>query len=80
MLFLILLSAFIIADFVCRIHDKRRTYWHTSVWWEGSYYTHKAKDQQDALDWAYQYPSGTVFSIVRVFHGKARVTQSTMEV
>lgn len=60
------------AEVLCRISDKRNTFWRAVILWEGEYYTHKARSYAEACEWLACYPKGSAV-IESVFHGNARI-------
>lgn len=65
------LVAYLIADALCRRADARNVLWRARVWWEGSAYTHAAKSEPEAREWAACYPADAHVSIESMFHGRS---------
>ncbi|CAI3971330.1 hypothetical protein VAC51_00014 [Variovorax phage VAC_51] len=58
------------AELACRWWDRKDSHWQARVWWEGETYTHRAKSEPEAREWASCYPVDAHVSIEHVFHGR----------
>lgn len=70
MLILILVASLAVAELACRVHDRFNASWWASILWEGDVYRHAAKTQQEAAEWAAQYPAAAYVRITHAFHGR----------
>lgn len=80
MIILALLTAYLMAEVVCRIHDRIASHWQARVYWDGVSVVHKCASLSEGLQWAACYPCEAAVMVEHVFHKRATLLASRIGV
>lgn len=70
------LAFYVVAEVICRAHDRRNSLFRVFVEWEGDGYTHVAQTRDEALQWLGAYPASCRAKVDYMFHGRPTFTMS----